>query len=1510
MRQQRIKVKKWHVLSTGIAVLGMVCLWNLPSTALKAETGTSLSKSQESETAEKGNVSSRLGRALTTVTNEQGLSATPKVVTISQNGAFPTVGTSTIELGKLVTGLTIPAPSTGITFEYVNASGSPVTPSSGTVGFQTVYIKVTEKTGSTSIVVPIPVNITDTTTTSVLSSQAMIKADSRIILYPDETKGKTNQELQALIQSKANLSAWNMSNGESVPVSATATTAVNNTVGSYTVTFTVNLNGTTASATRNVTIFGAAVKTPYYFTAAQDATINLGSSASAYFSKYQTVTTTFGGNATYEWVADQNGTSTTPANTFDTSQPGFKWGYIKMTDKADTTISTVMKVPMTITNDNVQVIDGKIGYGTPRGLNIIKASEVSGNTATEIGDNLVAALELKAWDLVTGVELPMTITNLGGLTATSGIGKYDMTLQATLADSSVKTVKRSYTLLADSILGDTLDGWATIPLNATNGVIENPINKSKLGFISRGMSASGPGGGEQQGFVIRDSTYRSYVFRDGKVSAIPFADGKVVYASEGYLPNTANTFYGLGVRSMSHNLISEFYLKKGNALRQILVDKGNQLVYVYDLGLSRNLNFSVNLSMFNTSESTRQLAMLESVDTDYYSDHVPIYAAGDNSGFYMEPSAGKRFTIKLKDSKGQNLSDYTLQAPGIYGGSNAVYPNAPYSLNPYNWFLGDFSRKGIERYNYPKGQIIVQNSDSMYQLGAPYRPVETNKALKAGYEVFAGSELPYMRLTSVPEEWNIYQDNKATSFETDYNLASIPHIGGHGTISVEYPNQEKLEIPFVADENLEFNGKLSIPRRTLPAQLNEESGTIKSYSTSMLAIHETEGPMVGLPSNDYAVKVNVYNIGGKGVAQTVQKDSTWSKTAKDLIKDPVILPGNTALYEFVDGQPDTSKLGLQIVKVRMTDKEQPSQTTIIEVPVNVITGTPPTTGLTVAANDFTVTKAKLAGLSDEAIKALILKESNAKGWDNATGLMTNVALAVKSTTLTATPTNKQYTATIQGTKDSLTGEAVITITIKDDIAAQSVAQSIPLGTDETYWKEATLKGTVKDIKVGGNIITDYTVTLVTPPITNRITTDSSMKVKVASVADPTATIEIDVPVNVTWGNSVALGGSGTSISSGQSTLALTLHEDNNGKPYLSSTYGNLPKSSENTALASGADAFYQVTYLDMSSQGTGQNKAKEVNDGPNAVNEVSLQAIGSQTPAQLVNTFGTNGKLSVNYGDILKVYGKQGQHALYAKNNGPSQPIAGLPNSETLFVVVTKDGFTPIYLNQLMAKEVSINSESTATTTLYDAHYNSIANYFTVNGASSNYTRVAPNGFKSYPRLNLAVGERDSGTVLVAEPTSATSNQYLTYAYNTIFVGGGPEMQIVAPLSNLSFGTQTIKSYKQEIKRTDPNWGFTVLDSRQTKDAWVIQAKISQPFQTTGANPKALKGAELRVKQGSETISLNSGYQTIYAKNNPTASNNVTWTSDKGFFLQVPPGEIDKDASYSSEVEFILTNAP
>lgn len=1503
------KIRNLLIIGSMLTVLGVVGIWQLQTTSLSAapkeETKAEEKKEQVAQNDEVKAPTTRAAQPKLAVSNEDGLSATPKVYTLNQNAAFPVAGSSTTELNKLVTDLVIPQPGFGIAWDYVTESGGAFVPSSAEVGFQTIYVEITEMSNQTSIRVPIPVTVTNSDTTMLLSNTVALQMDNfknQIILYPNETAGKSDDELKELILTKSNARAWNLATGEALPTTVSATTTKNNSVGAYTATFSVDLNGTSGTTNKNVVVYGANLKAPGYFTVGVDFPAAMGTNAANLFGTYKTTTNATAADSTYEWVTSE-GEPTDPVNTFKSSDVGFHWGYIKMTEKANPQVNTIIPIPMTVTApDQSLTIDGKAGLS----YNSITLSvtEVKGKTVPQIMNLLSSKYNLKAWELTTGEALDVRVTSSTITQTFRGVG--DVTVTITRGAETLTSVIKTL-VLPDGVFGsEGSDGWNSVPAGSEQGTITNPINGSKLGFPGRGILPDSP----EDGFMIRDANGRGYVYSagNGRVSDIPGVGSGPLYGS--WARNS-----GIG-RVARPQLTTKRFLRKGNSLKQILLDPESGIVYVYDLSVARNLNFSIELKMYNLQPDARNFSMLESVDTDYYSDGVPIYALGNNSGFYMEPSKGTRFTIRLKDTQGNWLSDYTKYIAGSYSnGGTGVSEGA-------NYFGADFARNGTESRNLPvNSQITPAGTDTAYQLGAPWKSIPQDEALKTGYQIFAGNELPYMQLKAIPETVNIYQDDSRASFETDYTLSKIPTATDYGTVYVTYPNGQEATQPFTSNASKTATGHLAIPRATLPNALNDVTASIKTYTTGMVAINEAPGPMQGLPSEDYAVNIKVYNMGATPIAQSIRQNTAWTKTAAAVVKDPVILPGNKAVYEFVDGTPDTSKVGLQYIKVRMTDSDEPTQTKIIEVPLNVTATVPPTTGLTVAANDFTIRKSGLTNTTEEQIKQMILKESKAIGWDNATGLSTDVKLSVTTTNLTPISDSGDYTATIRADKGSANATKTITIKVNAGLDAVGVLRTVTLGTSADYWTSARLKASVNDVQIDGVAVTDYSVTLLEAPVTKRVSTTADpfvpMMVKVTDNQNPSNTVDVEVAVKVTWGNSIAIGGSNTIVTSpnAQSSLALSLLEDSAGKPKLVSGYGNLPKANEGTPLSSstGNEAYYQVTRYDLSSQSTGVANATEVTSGPNAAGDVTFQGLGTNTPAQLVDTFGSNGQLAVNYGDVLRLYVKDGQRALYTNNAGPTQLLGGVPNNETVFVVVTKNGFVPLYFNQLDAKDISISSDLTSSQAGYDDSYSSINSYFSIpNGVSgTNYTRVASAGFKTYPKLNLAVGEEATGSVYVAEPTSASSNQYLKYAYDVTFIGSGPELQIVEPLAPLSFGTQKIKSYTQELKRTDSNWGFTVLDSRLVKNGWVIQAKMENPFQTgTEGNFKELKGAALQLKHSGNTLSLNDGFQTIYQKDTPSANNFVSWSADEGFFLQVPSGAIDKDATYTSRVDMILTNAP
>ncbi|WP_430602048.1 hypothetical protein IGJ02_002257 [Enterococcus sp. DIV0724b] len=936
--------------------------------------------------------------------------ANPKPFAIRENEYLDVSGESDNLFGKFQTVEDTQASS--LMYELVGETGDPLGEYDTTnVGFGWAYVKMTDYIyPSISTIIKVPINVTNDDTTALLKNKVMVQSSAETLFYPDEIAGKSNEELIELIRSRAEVTAWNMSTGEMIPATFTETNMVNNLVGTYNTTIQVELNGEIATTTRNLIVFGANLKAPYYFNVMQGESLDMGENAQNIFSKYQT---TFGNDAfdaSFEWI-DEYG-DPTETNDFDSSEVGFQWGYIRMTDIGNPEISTVIPIPITVTLDKQTVIvESKAGLSIENNKPFI-SSEFQDKTDQEINQLLTQRLSPTAWNLTSGEKLEVKITQTA--IADSGVGQEEVTARITLNNEQVTYNLNIFIFPGQIFEDEDIDTWSNIYLGDYE-VITNPINGSQMGFPKRGISTSTEDEAEH-GFIIKDENGVGYVFGhgEGRVSDIPGVNNKVLYG-DAWFPD-----FGLGQERINSNLTSSYYLRKGNKLKQILIDEKNEIVYEYNLSLNRNLNFSIRLNMYNVADTMKKFSMLESVDTDYYTDEVPIYALGNSSGFYMEPpSSGSRFSIKLKDSNGNWLSDYTKYAVIHY--SNLFKNN----------FLDNFSGDGAESMNYSQDDVIFDEGDSAYQLGAPWKNIKPGKALEVGYEIFAGAEIPYMQIKANPEIFNVYEDHNA-DFDTKYKLSKIPKAGNRGTIYVTYPSGKEVTTRFTANANKEFNGKLNIPRTELPQKLNEEPGTIKSYDTGLLAINETAGDFQGLSSQDYSVQVKVYNLGAKPVPQIIQKGDDLKKKASELIQDAVILPGHTASYEYEGDMPDTSVVGLTSVSVRMTDTNQPEKTTLIKVPIQVVDEPPPANGIYLIANDFSSSGEVFQELTESERDKLILKKSEAIAWDTETGSIDKIKLSVESTTLPSNPEQGSYKATIKATKGPETTKKTIMIDIQSN----------------------------------------------------------------------------------------------------------------------------------------------------------------------------------------------------------------------------------------------------------------------------------------------------------------------------------------------------------------------------------------------------------------------------------------------------------------------------------------------
>ncbi|WP_348921386.1 MucBP domain-containing protein [Enterococcus rotai] len=578
--------------------------------------------------------------------------------------------------------------------------------------------------------------------------------------------------------------------------------------------------------------------------------------------------------------------------------------------------------------------------------------------------------------------------------------------------------------IQSDLLAKLKEGWAELPEGSTEGVIENPINHSKIGFVNLGINHLYPSPVTRQGFALIDDAGESPV---GETGFVPYVNNKKMYPKS----STANIFLveAVGLGSWRGNETT--FLKKGNTLREIIVDEANAVLFVYDLAMEANLNFSLKFSMYNTSNQNKKFSIVEERKLQHQNPGIanaPIYRLGKNQGIY-QTNNGLRLTYKLKDDKGTWISDFTRYVVG-----SAIHKEPQvlgYNLISDSWFKDDFSVTGNEA---TSNEVLFPGyaySQPHLQFGAPPKIITPGEAMVVGYEVFTGNEIPYMEIALTPDAFNVYDDH--TDFSGNYILSKIPTVGDQGIVKFTYPDGSEEDKNYVGNATKESLGIFKIPRTSLPKVLNDDTEEIKTYYTDVLATNtKSSAQIVGLVSKEYVIPINVYKFGAKPLAQLIKKGTAFTKKAEELIEKPGILPGHAVSYSYEGAIPDTTTIGYKFANVRMTDTTmQPNKTTIIKVPFQVVDELPTPGSLYIGANDFQEKASAFEGITAEQVKEKILALSESAAWNVDTGSGVGIDLVVESTTLVPNPGPGKYTARLnaklEGTVKQVTKDISITI---------------------------------------------------------------------------------------------------------------------------------------------------------------------------------------------------------------------------------------------------------------------------------------------------------------------------------------------------------------------------------------------------------------------------------------------------------------------------------------------------
>lgn len=734
----------------------------------------------------------------------------------------------------------------------------------------------------------------------------------------------------------------------------------------------------------------------------------------------------------YEWVTDQSGQTNLSANQFDTGKAGEYTGYIKKTD-ADQKTTTILEVPILISDESIYPIGNGVGIANWKPIFPINAQYVQqATTISEVEQQISDNLDYTLVDIYT--KQPLTrqshTVKLYTTDATASpflINRIAINYQYVDNKNVVRTYPFAQKAYPEALLPED-DDWELLPADTQNAVITNPLNLSTIGFYGKGIPILSGYTADRFPLYwdLRDANGNHISSTPGPARALtPYVNGQFAHdpLKQGSILQHSPLDNG---SSLASNFNDIMVLRKsdGKGLIGLATFQEANLYFSFELSLEANMNFRVTTNMYNGTGTYRNLAFVEAENVAYPNKLASVLALGNNAGIrssYLQNQESVK--IRYKDYRNNWFSGYRM-----YGWTD-------YNTSIENIFGPSFSIPGIESKNYEAGYVISDNMNyGALESAVPYKVSKPFEGISGSYEIFFGEEIPYMKLTSTPQTFDIYSDEN-DDLQTTYQLSEIPRVGDHGTIYVNYADDASQEVltSFTADEQKQATGMFTIPRNKFPESWIPEGQSTQSYSVNMLAIDETEGENYGLPSENHAININVFHFGAKAIPQLIDQNADWTKNPKDLLEDISYISDHNITFAYAnpDEPIDTSKVGLHWVDVVMTDQDKQRSSTI-KVPVTVEgEETQRNDSLVLYAKDFSINKNEVDSMDTQQLHQLILTQSDAKAWYYTNGESDQITIDVLQTNLTNQPTpGETYQATIRATDpDQLTVQRVIQISV-------------------------------------------------------------------------------------------------------------------------------------------------------------------------------------------------------------------------------------------------------------------------------------------------------------------------------------------------------------------------------------------------------------------------------------------------------------------------------------------------
>lgn len=427
---------------------------------------------------------------------------------------------------------------------------------------------------------------------------------------------------------------------------------------------------------------------------------------------------------------------------------------------------------------------------------------------------------------------------------------------------------------------------------------------------------------------------------------------------------------------------------------------------------------------------------------------------------------------------------------------------------------------------------------------------------------------------------------------------------------------------------------------------------------------------------------------------------------------------------------------------------------------------------------------------------------------------------------------------------------------------------------------------VKNVKLRNQVLSSdqYKVELINSFATDTVGTKTA-KVRITLKSDTSKTVEVDVPVEVGWGNSVVYGSYDYYLN-GRTLAAFTLYTEST--PTIVASQG---QSDDNLAI----DAkfpnkqYYTFNWFKLADRLT--LKIDEWNVG-----NKFIKARGNELKKDKLKEWGTDQNQAVNYGDIVRAWQTEtGKNWLYENE----QKQAYNDDKESVYYEITTSGYRPLHFNQLTPKTGKIPIYST--NKYLDEH---VKDYIDLKG----YSNIDAKGFEEYPDTTSSGDKR--AKILVEE--TLTTGKKVQYIYGvTINVEPGTLTSTVP--KTLTFKEFSKSKSEQIVQRKySGSLGLLIKDYRGSNKQgnWTLTAKASSDLK--GIAPYLI----YRNEKGVDSY-LNGSAVPVYTQDKQVSATEPLevevsneWKRTDGILLKVPSKNNLAIQEYSTTITWNLVEGP